>query len=56
MKTYRINFDGGFMGGCLDVQATSRRKAIKILKKHFKEVNIKIIVREVLEIKEEVDN
>jgi hypothetical protein len=52
MKTYRISFNGGFMGGCLDVQAKTKRKAIKILKKYFKEAGVKIVVKEVSEVKE----
>lgn len=50
MKTYRISFNGGFMGGCLDVQAKSKHKAIKKLKKQFKKVGIKITVYEISEI------
>lgn len=52
MKTYRISFNGGFMGGCLDVQAKTKRKAIKILKKDFKEAGMKVVIQEVLEVKE----
>lgn len=52
MKTYRISFNGGFMGGCLDVQAKSKRKAIKNLKKYFKEAGMKIVVKRVSEVKE----
>lgn len=55
MKTYRISFNGGFMGGCLDVQAKTKRKAIKTLKKYFKEAGMKITVKQVLEVKKGED-
>lgn len=52
MKTYRISFNGGFMGGCLDIQAKSKQKAIKKLKKYFKEADMKIAVQKISEVKE----
>lgn len=49
MKTYRISFKGGFLSGCLDVQAKTKRKAIKALEK---DLGVKIVVQEILEVKE----
>ena len=49
MKTYRISFsDGLFSGGVLDVQAKTKRKAIKTLEK---DLGMKIIVQKILDVK-----
>ena len=52
MKVYRISYDGPFFSGCEEVEAPSKRKAIKHLKRSYTEVGIKIKISEVSEIKE----
>ncbi len=51
MKVYRISYDGPFFGGCEEVEAPSKRKAIKLLKRSYTEVGLKIKISEVSEIK-----
>ena len=52
MKVYRISYDGPFFSGCDEVEAPSKRKAIKRLKHSYAEVGVKIKIFEVSEIKE----
>ena len=52
MKVYRINYEGPFFSGCEEVEAPSKRKAIKLLKRSYTEAGLKIKVCEVSEVKE----
>lgn len=52
MKVYRIKYEGPFFSGGEEIKAPSKRKAIKLLKRSYTEVGLKIKVCEISEVKE----